>query len=147
MKHPITVVVDIRAQVGEGPIWDANTNQLYWVDIMSGMLYCYNPISGKNLGYNVGQHVGTVVTRTSGGLLLATQNGFAAYDLLDQRLTAITDPESNIPNNRFNDHYNSFTYDIMKLYGCGRKIKFTLLTLLSVCIFIFCRCKYIKRFQ
>ena len=103
MKHPITVVVDIRAQVGEGPIWDANTNQLYWVDIMSGMLYCYNPISGKNVGYNVGQHVGTVVTRTSGGLLLATQNGFAAYDLIDQRLTAITDPESDLPNNRFND--------------------------------------------
>ena len=69
MKHPITVVVDIRAQVGEGPIWDANTNQLYWVDIMSGMLYCYNPISGKNLGYNVGQHVGTVVTDAGKDLL------------------------------------------------------------------------------
>lgn len=103
MSRTIKVVVDIRAQVGEGPIWDFNTKQLYWVDIMSSMVFCYDPETGKNHGYNVGQHVGTVVPRASGGLMLALQNGFATYDLMTQQLTLITDPEANLPNNRFND--------------------------------------------
>lgn len=103
MSSKIKVVVDIRAQVGEGPIWDENTKTLFWVDIMSSMVYCYNPRTGTNQEYSIGQHVGTVVPRTSGGLLLALQNGFAAYDLISQQLTLITDPEADLPNNRFND--------------------------------------------
>ncbi len=103
MSSKVKVVVDIRAQVGEGPIWDENTKTLFWVDIMSSTVYCYNPRTGTNQEYNIGQHVGAVVPRTSGGLLLALQNGFAAYDLVSQQLTLIADPEVDLPNNRFND--------------------------------------------
>jgi sugar lactone lactonase YvrE len=36
-------------------------------------------------------------------MVLATEFGFEAFDLLTQRRTQICDPESHLPNNRFND--------------------------------------------
>ncbi len=103
MNHDVTLLVDIRAQIGEGALWEAEQKLLYWVDILSGMVYAYNPATGENRGYNVGQHVGTVVTRTSGGLMLAVYDGFAAFDPASEKLTLIADPEADLPNNRFND--------------------------------------------
>ena len=101
MNHDVTLLVDIRAQIGEGALWEAEQKLLYWVDILSGMVYAYNPATGENRGYNVGQHVGTVVTRASGGLMLAVYDGFAAFDPASEKLTLIADPEADLPNNRF----------------------------------------------
>ena len=75
MSSDVTLVVDAHALVGEGPIWDDKKGVLYWVDIMSSMLYEYNPVTGVNRSYNVGQHVGTIVPRASGGVMLAVYDG------------------------------------------------------------------------
>jgi len=97
------LLVDAHALVGEGALWDEQRQQLYWVDILSGMLYCYEPTTGENRSWDVGQHVGTVVLRESGGLLLALRDGFASFDLASNQLTMIADPEADQPGNRFND--------------------------------------------
>ena len=62
------LLVDQHALVGEGPLWDEEEQVLYWVDILSSMLFIYNPATGENEEIDVGQHIGTVVTRASGGL-------------------------------------------------------------------------------
>ena len=103
MSDAVEVVLDAHVQLGEGPIWDEVQGVLYWVDILAGKLYIYDPVSGENQGFDVGQHVGTVVLRQSGGVMLAVYDGFAAYDLATQKLTLIHDPEADLPNNRFND--------------------------------------------
>ncbi|NJN82849.1 MAG: SMP-30/gluconolactonase/LRE family protein [Caldilineaceae bacterium] len=58
MTHELEVLVEARALVGEGPIWDDEKQVLYWVDILSSKLYVYDPASGENRGYDLGQHVG-----------------------------------------------------------------------------------------
>ncbi|MCX6044673.1 MAG: SMP-30/gluconolactonase/LRE family protein [Chloroflexi bacterium] len=103
MSDEPKILVDIRALVGEGALWDETQGVLYWVDILSNKLYIYDPASGENRTFDVGQHVGTVVLRASGGVMLAVYDGFAAYDLDKQTLTLIHDPEADLPNNRFND--------------------------------------------
>jgi sugar lactone lactonase YvrE len=103
MSDNVKVLVDAHALVGEGPLWDEDQGVLYWVDILSNKLYIYEPTSGENRAFDVGQHVGTVVLRASGGVMLAVYDGFAAYDLASQTLTMINDPEADLPNNRFND--------------------------------------------
>jgi sugar lactone lactonase YvrE len=103
MNYDVTLLVDAHAQVGEGPIWDSEKGVLYWVDIYSNMLYQYDPATGENRGYDIGQHVGTVVPRKSGGLMLALYQGFAAFDPATGQLTLIADPEAHLPENRFND--------------------------------------------
>ena len=103
MTTEIKVCVDARALVGEGPIWDEEDQVLYWVDILSSKLYSYDPVKGKNKTYDVGQHIGTVVLRKSGGVMLAVKDGFASFDLKTGDLKIINDPESHLPGNRFND--------------------------------------------
>lgn len=103
MKLTAELLLDAHAIVGEGPIWDDEQQLLYWVDIMANTLFTYTPTTGESRAFDVGQHVGTVVPRTSGGVMLAVYDGFAAFDLATQQLSLINNPESHLPNNRFND--------------------------------------------
>lgn len=91
----------IRSQWGEGPIWW--NNALYYVDIEGHLVHRYQPDSGKETSWNVGQRVGTVVPRESGGLVIAGDHGFAFLDEESGAVKAIADPESDKPDNRFND--------------------------------------------
>ena len=103
MDTAVELLVDEHALVGEGPLWDEEEQVLYWVDILNSKLFIYDPASGENRTLDVGQHVGTVVTRASGGLMLAVREGFASFDLETQELTLIANPEAHVTGNRFND--------------------------------------------
>ena len=103
MSLKAELLIDAHALVGEGPIWDADANLLWWVDIMASELYAYDPQSDENRKWDAGQHVGTVVQRASGGLMLALRDGFAAFDPTTAALEWLTDPEAHLPGNRFND--------------------------------------------
>lgn len=103
MSNEVKVLFNNHALVGEGALWDEEQGVLYWVDILSNKLYIYDPASGENRTFDVGQHVGTVVLRKAGGVMLAVYDGFAAYDLESKTLTILADPEADLPNNRFND--------------------------------------------
>jgi sugar lactone lactonase YvrE len=89
--------------LGEGPLWHAQTRRLYWVDISAGALHVYDPQAQTDRCIQVGQPVGTVVPRRSGGVMLALQHGFASLDLDTEMLTLLHDPEAHLPGNRFND--------------------------------------------
>ena len=98
-----TLILDAKATLGEGPIWDSRENVLWWIDINECRLHRFDPATKDDVTYDIGQRVGTVVPRASGGLMLAVQNGFAAFDPATQKLEIIADPEAHLPANRFND--------------------------------------------
>ncbi|MBP1993437.1 SMP-30/gluconolactonase/LRE family protein [Paenibacillus eucommiae] len=98
-----TLVLDAKAALGEGPSWDAERKLLYWVDITRESFHAFNPVTGTDEVFQVGQQVGAVVPRRSGGVILAMQQGFYAYDFTSGALTPLGDPEEHLPNNRFND--------------------------------------------
>ncbi|MEM9831345.1 MAG: SMP-30/gluconolactonase/LRE family protein [Bacteroidota bacterium] len=91
------------AVVGEGPVWDYRQQCLYWVDIIRGHLYKYDPTSSHNQVFQIGQYVGAAVPRNSQGLVLALHHGFGLFDEESETLTMIYDPEVHLPENRFND--------------------------------------------
>lgn len=91
----------IRCQWGEGPIWWKE--HLYYVDIEGHLVHRYHPESGQEQFWDVGQRVGTVVPRDSGGLVIAGDHGFAFLDEDSGKLKPIADPEADIGDNRFND--------------------------------------------
>ncbi|MEX0686808.1 MAG: SMP-30/gluconolactonase/LRE family protein [Balneolales bacterium] len=91
------------AILGEGPVWDEEQEKLYWLDIISGELFRYDPASKTNTVYKIGEHVGAVSMRRKGGLVMATQSGFSFFDPDTGRITVINHPESQIKSNRFND--------------------------------------------
>jgi len=97
----IEPVGTIRSQWGEGPIWWCGA--LYFVDIEGHRVHRYDPADGSEKSWDVGQRVGTVVPRASGGLVIAGDRGLFFLDEETGQLTPIADPESDKPDNRFND--------------------------------------------
>ncbi|MBI2504516.1 MAG: SMP-30/gluconolactonase/LRE family protein [Candidatus Latescibacteria bacterium] len=103
MAVQVELLLDAHAQIGEGPLWDEEQQVLYWVNIMENLLHIYDPATGEDQAMDVGQPVGTVVVRGSGGLMLALQHGFASFDLHTHQVKILADPEAHLPENRFND--------------------------------------------
>ncbi|MEM7132427.1 MAG: SMP-30/gluconolactonase/LRE family protein [Chloroflexota bacterium] len=103
MSKEAELILDTKVDLGEGPIWDVENQLLYWVNIMESEVLIYNPQTEQNRVIDVGQYVGTVVKGRSGLLYLALHHGFASLDLATEEVTLITDPEADLPTNRFND--------------------------------------------
>ena len=90
-----------QSQWGEGPIWWQD--HLYYVDIEGHAVIRLNPATGEETVWNVGERVGTIVPRESGGFVIAGDTGFRILDPADGSLSVIGDPEPEKPDNRFND--------------------------------------------
>jgi len=103
MSQSAGLVLDAKAALGEGAIWDTDRGVLYWVDILGCKVHIYDPANGRDRAINVGQYVGTVVPRQSGGLVLGLHHGFASLDLETEQVEIVADPERDLPGNRFND--------------------------------------------
>jgi sugar lactone lactonase YvrE len=99
----VQVVLDVRASVGEGPVWDNRSNTLVWVDIMDNTVHVFDPASGRDRAVDVGQPVGAAGLREAGGLVLALRDGLALLDADLGDLHWVARVEADIPTNRMND--------------------------------------------
>ncbi|MHB8278340.1 MAG: SMP-30/gluconolactonase/LRE family protein [Candidatus Humimicrobiaceae bacterium] len=96
-------VCDIKANLGEGPLWDFKNRVLYWIDIIDKKIFSYNTRTKKTNEITLDQHIGAMALSKSEELLLALQHGFYFFDMKKGDLKKISDPESHLQKNRFND--------------------------------------------
>jgi sugar lactone lactonase YvrE len=96
------LLLDVRAELGEGPVWDDRRERLLWVDILAGHVHATDPESGADDVVEVGTEVGAVALRAGEGLVLAVRDGFALLDP-GGTLRMVADVEADTPGNRFND--------------------------------------------
>ena len=96
------LVLDARAELAEGPLWDARTGELLWVDVMAGLVHRLDPASGKDRTFDVNQPVGAVVPRAKGGYALAVRDGFAVTGDRDG-VVLVAAVEADRPETRMND--------------------------------------------
>ena len=101
MSLTVEPVGTLRSKWGEGAIWWDGA--LYYVDIEGHQVHRFDPVTGNENSWNIGQRVGTVVPRESGGLVVAGDHGIYFLDEESGALTAIADPEPEKTDNRFND--------------------------------------------
>src|SRR5262249_13626898 len=99
----IVCVVDAKCLLGEGTLWDPVAGVLWWVDIWGKAIHRYDPGTGRDEVFPTPEHVGCVGVRAKGGLVISMATGFHFFDPATGRFTAIVDPESHLPDNRFND--------------------------------------------
>lgn len=99
----VSCVLDVRAELGEGPTWSREERRLYWVNINGHTVNRYDPTTGVNEVCQLPEQVGSFVLREQGGLVVAVRSGFHFLDFDTAALTAIVDPEADKPDNRFND--------------------------------------------
>jgi sugar lactone lactonase YvrE len=97
------LLLDARADLGEGPAWDESTNRLYWVDIHAGDLHIFDPLDQSDDCINLGEAVGCVAPCKNGNLVMALQSGVSTFHLTTKKLTPLFSPGEHLPGNRFND--------------------------------------------
>jgi sugar lactone lactonase YvrE len=102
-QYQAAQILPAQATLGEGPIWDRRCLAYWWIDIAKQKLFQFEPVSKRNLEWQLDEMPGTVVARKSGGLMLSMQSGFAFFDPDSGILEWIADPEIDKPDNRFND--------------------------------------------
>lgn len=96
-------IVESSSLVGEGAIWDVALQVLWWVDIPAGLIHRYDPSTGQNTSKSFGEPVGCLALCARGGMIVASKSGFWRYDWDSEERTHLSDPESHLPDNRFND--------------------------------------------
>jgi sugar lactone lactonase YvrE len=91
------------AILGEGPLWVERENAVYWVDIVSRKVHRYGTADGSRRSWMFEEQVTSLSARQQGGFVGTVRDGFAAIDLETNKIEPIVMPESDRPQNRFND--------------------------------------------
>jgi sugar lactone lactonase YvrE len=99
------LILDARAELGEGPIWDAARERLLFVDIMRGHVHEFDPASRRDRIVEVGQPVGAVTPTTRGDWVVAARDGFFRVDPANGGSSPIAHVERDDRETRMNDGY------------------------------------------
>ncbi|WP_336068013.1 SMP-30/gluconolactonase/LRE family protein [Mesoflavibacter sp. CH_XMU1404-2] len=98
-----TLEYKINSKLGEGALWNYKTQEFYWVDIEGKTLNIYNPKTKTNKVIKTPSRVGTVVPYTKQQAVVALEDGIYKINLENGDLKQISNVESDITENRFND--------------------------------------------
>jgi sugar lactone lactonase YvrE len=98
-----TLVADVRAVLGEGPVWVEREQALYWVDIKGYKVFRHTPGDGALKTWETPYRVCSLAPRASEGFIAGTEDGFSRVDLAADRFIPLVNPEPGRLTNRFND--------------------------------------------
>lgn len=96
-------VADVKAVLGEGPVWVARDQALYWVDIKGQRVFRRGFEDGEVTEWRPPFPVCSLAPREIGGFIAGSENGFAFVDVQEKSFQLHANPEPERPTNRFND--------------------------------------------
>jgi sugar lactone lactonase YvrE len=99
----VEVALNVRAEHAEGPLWDAATARLWWVDITAERVHCFDPRSSADSSWATGGQPGGVVLGATGEPVVASPEGLAVLDRATGKLDLRVPIEQDRPENRGND--------------------------------------------
>jgi xylono-1,5-lactonase len=95
---------EAKDELGEGPLWSARHNAIFWVDILSHALNRYSLANHTVQRWSLPEKIGWVAERRAHpGFIAGLQSGFVELDLDPFAIRPIVDPEPELPGNRMND--------------------------------------------
>lgn len=97
------LLFDLKLELGESPVYDAEKARMIWVDIPNGSVYVFEEKTGKLKKHSVGALLANVVLCRNGGYILAMQDGLYFADDRFEKRTALGAPENYSSDIRFND--------------------------------------------
>jgi sugar lactone lactonase YvrE len=101
----VELVLDVRAELGEGPIWDPARSALVFVDIMKGAIHTFRPATGRHDVIMIGMPVGAVAPTTRGDWVAAAGQGFYRIDPETGSCTPVAQAAPGRTDVRMNDGY------------------------------------------
>ncbi len=101
--YEVTHMLAVQNLLGEGAVWSPEEQALYWIDIEGQCFFRLHTATQQYETFEVGEAIGVLARRASGGLIMATRHGFASWDFQTRRLTYLANPEAGLAHRRFND--------------------------------------------
>jgi sugar lactone lactonase YvrE len=98
----IQCVADVHAILGEGPVWVAREDSLYWLDINGRKIFRLEE-SGEVTQWQAPIRVTCLLPRAIAGFIAGTDQGIARIRLEQGRFEIVFNPEEQLRDNRFND--------------------------------------------
>ncbi len=99
----IEVLIDVKAVLGEGPLWDVDEQRLYFIDSFGCNVFRCTAGGGEVRAWDVPAKIGSMALRRRGGAVLSLADGFHFLDFKTGECQLIVDPEPDKPDNRIND--------------------------------------------
>jgi len=96
------IVLDVKSKVGECPLWHPLEKKLYWIDILGGIVYRYNPKTEVVEEAYRGDIIGGYTIQEDGSLLLFMERG-AVKLLKNNKLITLIEEFPALKDTRFND--------------------------------------------
>jgi xylono-1,5-lactonase len=97
------ILRDARDILGEGLLWSARENALFWTDILGRKLWRMHLADGQISHWDMPEAIGWIVERAGGGFVAGLQSGFYRLELDPFALELIANPQPERPGNRLND--------------------------------------------
>jgi L-arabinonolactonase len=94
-------VGSVRCKIGEGPLWDAVEQALFFVDIRGQVLHRYDYARRTFDSWSQPKQIGCLALRRSGGAVVALADGFYSFDFRSGQTEVIARPENDT--SQFND--------------------------------------------
>lgn len=95
-------IADVKAVLGEGPVWVESEQALYWTDIPERRLHRWTEAAGAT-PFDLPVNICSLAPRAGGGFIGASYRNFIALALDPLQLDLLANPEPDIAGNRFND--------------------------------------------
>ncbi len=99
----IELLVDAKASLGEGPLWDVAEQRLYWIDSYGNKVHRCDAAGGGRRSWDVPENIGSMALRETGGAVCSLRDGFYSLDFETGAVEKIADPDPGKPRIRMND--------------------------------------------
>lgn len=101
----VECVWPLGAVLGEGPLWSATEQALWFVDIKGPAIHRYHPPSGGRRSWPAPARVGFLALTCDGGMLAGLKTGLHRFNPDTGNFTLLHVVEPHAPNNRLNDGF------------------------------------------
>ncbi|MEJ5154732.1 SMP-30/gluconolactonase/LRE family protein [Gluconobacter wancherniae] len=101
--HQPECILDLRASLGEGPVWIEAEKSLYFVDIVEARVHRFTPETGAVKSWSAPKRLGFLLPVNDGTFLAGLVDGLHRFDPKNGEFSAHTEVEPEKPGNRLND--------------------------------------------
>jgi xylono-1,5-lactonase len=97
------LVWDLKAELGEGPVWVDRDKALWFTDIKRRRVYRFDPKTEERASWKAPEEIGFVLPASGGGFVAGLQSGLFRFDPDSGEFEKIAEVEPDKPTNRLND--------------------------------------------
>jgi len=102
-RDEVELVIDLKSDLGEGPLWHSPTSTLVFVDTNKGIIHRFDPATSALASMDVGVEIGAAIPRRRGGFVASSTDGLMAVNETTRSVELLVSIEGDLPSNRMND--------------------------------------------